>query len=155
MTLGGTVRSIVQQETDLLAQLLEVLKREQGALSQGQIDGEQLQANAQAKLPIYQQIEALENQRIASLTAQQLTDSPQTMQRIAQQQGCLSAWLQMRSLAQRVKQLNELNGELINHRLRHNQQMLNMLRESSAKFAPTYSEKGDQTAQVRRLNSSA
>jgi len=40
---------------------------------------------------------------------------------------CLAIWLEIRALAERAHQLNHTNGELVQMKLRHNQQALSVL----------------------------
>lgn len=150
-----SLSSVVQQQHQLLEQLKQLLEHEQQLLSQGSIDGEALTQVAADKTPVYEQLERLESQRDEFAQQAGFSNSPRDMQAFALQENTLNAWNAMRLVAQRVAQLNRLNGELIEHRLRHNQQMLNLLRESSAEHAPTYSASGSQSAKVQRLSSKA
>jgi flagellar biosynthesis protein FlgN len=51
-------------------------------------------------------------------------------------------WTEIRTLADRAQQLNTTNGELINSQMRHNQQALNTLYNSSKSAAGIYGPDG-------------
>lgn len=150
-----TFASVVEQQHLRLKQLKQLLESEQQLLSQGAIDGEALSQVAADKRPLYDDLEKLEALRDKLAQNKGFSNTPRAMQNFAELEKMLPQWNAMRLTAQRVAQLNKLNGELIEHRLRHNQQMLNLLRESSAEHAPTYSSSGSQSARVQRLSSKA
>ena len=64
-------------------------------------------------------------------TGQGLGESREGAAKLAQIAGCSDVWQQVLELAREVSRQNQLNGELIQHRLQHNQQMLNIIREAA------------------------
>lgn len=146
---------ILAEQIDQLELLQEVLESERLMLSQGKIDGKELEVCATNKLPIYEALDQLEQNRNQLAEQQGYGNTRYEAREYATSEGCENDWNKMHNLAQRVAQLNKLNGELIHHRLRHNQQMLNLLRESAVTLAPTYSPSGEQTSKLQRLKSKA
>ncbi|RUO42169.1 flagellar protein FlgN [Pseudidiomarina aestuarii] len=137
-----------------LTNLQQLLEQEQSMLSAGTIDGAELERIAQAKTALQQEIEAAEQQR---RTAQQklgfATDS-KGARKAADQAGCLDTWETLLQAAERVAKMNQLNGELIQHRLHHNQHMLNILRDASG-GGQLYGSDGNQPTRPQRINSKA
>lgn len=137
-----------------LNQLQELLEQEQSMLSAGTIDGAELEQVAHAKSALHQEIESAEQQRIKAQQKLGFAADSKGAQQAAQQAGCLEIWERLLQAAERVAKMNQLNGELIQHRLHHNQHMLNILRDASG-GGQLYGSDGNQPTRPQRINSKA
>ena len=143
-------------QVERLEQLQTLLEQEQRLLGDGQIDGEKLQSIAVQKHTIQQAIEASETKRHTAQQKLGFSDDAAGARLAAEQAGCSDIWQHLLERTLRIAQLNTLNGELIQHRLHHNQQMLNILRDAAGTgSAVMYGADGSQGATPQRLNSKA
>lgn len=142
------------EQTERLTDLHTLLDQEQRLLGDGQIDGEKLQHIAVKKQELQQVIEASEAKRRAAQVKLGFDNTAAGARAAAKQADCETVWLELLERTQRVAQLNTLNGELIQHRLHHNQQMLNILRDAAGGTA-MYGADGSQVKTPQRINSKA
>lgn len=114
-----------------LERLRVLLTHEQGLLTEGQVNSEELATVASKKQRELAEIDAFELQR---RKAQQRlgygVDRSGALQ-AASQAGCAELWTIIEQLATEVGRLNQLNGKLIQLRLENNQRMLNFLQEAA------------------------
>ncbi|RUO59031.1 flagella synthesis protein FlgN [Pseudidiomarina insulisalsae] len=150
-----TQTTLVEQHQQHLTQLLSALEREQQALSRGRIDGAELAELANLKQGLFNELGKLDEARAQQVADAGFPTDSAGHRGYMRAQGLTAQWQQMLTLAQRVAHLNQLNGELIHHRLRHNQQMLNDLRADAVSQAPTYSASGSQSTHIQRFQSKA
>ncbi|MCL4410809.1 flagella synthesis protein FlgN [Aliidiomarina haloalkalitolerans] len=136
-----------------LQQLTDLLNQEQELLGVGSIDGKALETIAKAKAEHFAALQENEQQRRTLQTGQGLGESREGAAKLAQIAGCSDVWQQVLELAREVSRQNQLNGELIQHRLQHNQQMLNIIREAAG--TPLYGADGKSTSGGSRINSKA
>ncbi|SDB25755.1 flagella synthesis protein FlgN [Pseudidiomarina indica] len=144
----------ISQQIERIEALQQLLEQEQQILGQGQIDGEQLQAIATQKQELQQQLDRQEAIRRAAQLKLGYEATSQGARQAAAQAGCADLWATLLERTQRVAHLNHLNGELIQHRLHHNQHMLNILRDAAGS-APIYDAAGQSKTTPQRINSKA
>ncbi|WP_417657396.1 flagella synthesis protein FlgN [Pseudidiomarina aestuarii] len=137
-----------------LTNLQQLLEQEQSMLSAGTIDGAELERIAQAKTALQQEIETAEEQRRTAQHKLGFAADSKGARKAAQQAGCIDTWETLLQAAERVAKMNQLNGELIQHRLHHNQHMLNILRDASG-GGQLYGSDGNQPTRPQRINSKA
>lgn len=151
-----SLRQHLTEQVARLEQLQALLEKEQRLLGDGQIDGEKLKTLAEQKQAVQKNIETSENKRRSAQQKLGFHDDAAGARDAAEQAGCADVWQQLLEHTQRVAQLNHLNGELIQHRLHHNQQMLNILRDAAGSgSAAMYGADGSQETTPQRLNSKA
>lgn len=119
------------RQSATLAQFTRLLRDEQHALAQGNVNGQLLAELAVGKQALLEALEQLEAQRRHAQLRLGYGDDRQGATRAAADAGCEAAWQQLLVDARRAHQLNRLNGESIRTRLELNQRMLNFLREAS------------------------
>jgi flagella synthesis protein FlgN len=118
------VQSIFQSELAALQQFVELLKREQSALID--IDVDQLIALSTEKSRQAEQLAKLGHQRAASLHDLGVENSRHSIEQwlATQPEATVKAWQSLLSTAGMAQQLNQTNGKLIESQLQHNQQAL-------------------------------
>lgn len=151
-----SLRQHLTAQVERLEQLNALLEQEQMLLGDGKIDGEQLKQLAEQKQTLQHAIETNETKRRAAQQKLGFSNDAEGAREAAQQADCADVWQQLLERTQRIAQLNSLNGELIQHRLHHNQQMLNILRDAAGTGgAAIYGADGSQETTPQRLNSKA
>ncbi|MDT7526607.1 MULTISPECIES: flagellar protein FlgN [Idiomarinaceae] len=150
-----SLRQHLTQQQQRLQDLLSLLEQEQRELSSGTINGEQLQVLAQQKQELQQQLEQAETQRRKAQQKLGYSNDAAGAKAAAAAAGCAEVWQQLLATTQRVAQLNQLNGELIQHRLHHNQHMLNILQDAAGTSGSLYGADGNQFKTPSRINSKA
>lgn len=129
MTTTASIAQLVSDELTVLRQFVDVLQREQAALTDGQTDS--LMALANEKVRYAQQLAALNKDRDTKLVAAGFGSGRSGMLTWhtaanvpAKVQNDLASVIE---LAKEARRLNELNGKLAADRMQHNQQALNVL----------------------------
>ncbi|MDX1705781.1 flagellar protein FlgN [Pseudidiomarina sp.] len=145
---------LLEQQCDRLQRLLQQLEQEQAVLAEGKVDGERLQQIAEDKRQLYEELERAEQLRRQAQIKLGYSDDAAGAQQAAAQANCLPIWKQFIDLADRTTRLNGLNGELIQHRLHHNQHMLNILRDATG-GGSLYGADGSQQRTPQRISSKA
>lgn len=135
------VQAILEGERDALRDFVALLEREQGALVENLTDEVMTLAEQKSEqaLRLHELVEAraaLFKQRYSGLP-------PAAIQQELQMKDPHSwnLWLELRDYAERAQHLNQSSGELIQLKMRHNQQALNVL-NSAANQANIYSANG-------------
>lgn len=127
--IGNTPASTLQDETQAARTLLELLKQEQAQLIAADINA--LTALTDEKTRAIARISELASRRYATLAAAgfeaQETGMQAWLEKSAQSK-FRQVWDELLSLAQSAKEMNRINGLLINKHLANNQQALNILR---------------------------
>jgi len=121
--------STVSQEQQHVSSLIELMKQEQQLLVAADADG--LAELTPRKNALLQALAELSAQRHAALLAAGCEGSEAGMEPWLAVGGNLEArsqWEQLLALAREAKELNRVNGMLINKQLAHNQGVLNALR---------------------------
>lgn len=125
----SSVIELLQQELAQLQQFVELLQREQGMLLENQLDD--LTALAQQKIDAAQSLNALAQQRGHLLAVNMPQDQEAGLDRVNDymntQPQMAQLWSELLAFTAQARQLNNDNGEVIQMRMRHNQQALNVL----------------------------
>lgn len=135
--------SLLQAERAALHTFITLLETEQQALTAGQID--QLMSLAERKTVTVQELNRLADGRRNMLLAR---GAPSTdgggvetwLQ--AHAAGSVAVWRDIQGLAARAQETNRHNGQLIQIRLRHNQQALSVLRNAANSASGLYGPDG-------------
>jgi flagellar biosynthesis protein FlgN len=135
--------SSLHTERNSLRAFVTVLETEQRTLLEGKTD--QLLALAETKTRLVGELTELGNRRRQYLSAHDmrpgLDDTTSWLKSHLPAE--LPAWNEIRRLAERAQQLNTTNGQLIQVKLRHNQQALTVL-HTAAQGASLYGPDGQQ-----------
>lgn len=147
----------VEAEADAIARFVELLKLEQATLGQGDIEG--LSVLIQQKSEVAAELGSLAEQRNASLAAHglgtDLTGIEAWFESHPSDTRIRSAWARILPLAREARELNRVNGELIQIRMQHNAQALEALLGASRQLN-LYGPDGQTTPHSsRRINDAA
>lgn len=118
----------LEAEVELLEQFVELLRREQASLSQGVADD--LPSLADQKNALVVKLNYLAAQRAAKLNAQGFQVDRVGMDAWCEQTkdtGARSVWLKVLSLATDARELNRVNGDLIQTRMQFTAKALEAL----------------------------
>lgn len=122
-----------EQDAKLVSQLLEVLSREQSSLVMADIDA--IETLMEEKSSLLQNISTAASSRYAALAAAgfEPNESGMTMWlRGHAKSGLSESWECFQKSILEAKEMNRLNGILINKHFNRNQQLLNQLQGNSA-----------------------
>jgi flagella synthesis protein FlgN len=123
----------LRDEQQLIASMLELMKQEQQFLVSADTDG--LAALTPQKSQLIHQMAALSGQRQRSLGAAGFSASEAGMEPWLDAAGDADAraqWQGLLELTRAAKELNRVNGMLINKQMVHNQTVLNAMRAPAA-----------------------
>ncbi|WP_355660213.1 flagella synthesis protein FlgN [Halomonas salifodinae] len=148
----GLATHLARQQRHLDA-LLDTLRQETRALARARVDGDELARLAETKQRLFQELDTLERQRRQAQAKLGYAEGGEGARQAAVDADCLEAWLSLMALAERVRELNATNGELILERMRQNQQMLDFLREAAG--TPLYGPDGQARQRDSRVSSRA
>lgn len=125
--LGGQLRALLGDLVAQLTRLNILLENEQALLVDGQVEA--LLALAEDKTAAIRQIQSAENLRAVTLAHGGVANEKNALARFfAEQDAPLQElWQHYGTLARRAHELNQLNGQLIQQHMRHNQQALTIL----------------------------
>ena len=125
------VQSVLQGERDAMRDFVALLEREQSALVENHTDAvmDLAEKKSEHALHLHELVEArtvLFKQRFNGL-------APAAIQRELQMKDPHSwnLWLELRDFAERAQHLNQSSGELIQLKMRHNQQALAVLNNAA------------------------
>ena len=121
--------STVSAEQQHVSQLIELMKQEQALLVAADADG--LVELTPRKNTLLQELADLSSQRHAALVAAGCEGSEAGMEpwlAVGGNEDARAQWEALLELARQAKELNRVNGMLINKQLAHNQGVLNALR---------------------------
>lgn len=140
---GTGIAELISAELGILREFVEVLRREQAALTDGATDS--LMDLAEEKIRHAEHIANLHRDRDALLRSAGLKGGREGIQALGDA-GSLPVSAQnelvtLLELAKEARSLNELNGKLVNDRLQHNQKALNAL-TSAAQQSTIYGPDG-------------
>jgi flagella synthesis protein FlgN len=122
-----------EQDVKLVSNLLEVLMREQSSLVMADIDA--IEIAMEEKSFLLQNISITANNRYAALAASgfEANESGMIAWLKRQEKPAFSeSWAHFQKLVSQAKEINRLNGLLINKHFNRNQQLLNHLQGNSA-----------------------
>jgi flagella synthesis protein FlgN len=135
----ATPNSTLSAEQQLVASLVDMMKQEQQLLVNADADG--LAALMPQKTKSVQQLASLSGERHRALGAAGFAASESGMEPWLAANGAPDAragWEQLLALTAQAKELNRVNGMLINKQLAHTQTVLGALRPASAGAAAVY-----------------
>ncbi|MCE3025831.1 flagella synthesis protein FlgN [Salinicola sp. DM10] len=121
------VKDLLTEQLHQLEQLLETLTAERECLKEGRADGEVLNTLATHKQAQLAELERLEHLRRDAQQAQGLGDGARGAEQLADIHDADQLWGQIRQQADRLKQMNRLNGFVISQRMEHNQRAIDFL----------------------------
>ena len=127
----------LREEHQALANLVELMKVEQAFLVAADING--LQSITEKKAKVVAQVSELAQQRHHALAMAGFAPEEQNMQAwlaSINQDNVSAAWQQLLAITKAAKELNRVNGILVNKQLSYNQNALNTLQ------APIHAETG-------------
>lgn len=147
--------SQMHAERTALRAFIRLLETEQQALLNGQT--EQIQALADNKTKMVEELTRLVNARRNSMLTRGIKIEPGSMETWLQTHTAINlpAWHEIRQLATHAQHMNRTNGELIQVKMRHNQQALTMLHNATHSANGLYGPDGQPSLPVsgRILNS--
>jgi flagella synthesis protein FlgN len=130
--------STLNQEFSLISSLVELMQTEQQHLIGADLDG--ITAATEQKSLFVAQMAALAKQRHQCLADLGLAPQEAGMQAWIEQHGDAAAidlWQQMLARTREAKELNRVNGMLINRQMSHTQTLLTAMRTPTASAATT------------------
>jgi len=147
--------SQMHAESTALKDFIRLLETEQLALRNEQT--EQIQTLADNKTTMVQELSRLVNARRNGMLSRGIEIEPGSMEAWLQAHSAssLPAWHEIQQLATHAQNMNRTNGELIQVRMRHNQQTLTMLHNATHSANGLYGPDGQPNLSVsgRILNS--
>lgn len=147
--------SQMHAERTALRAFIRLLETEQQALLNEQ--SEQIQALADNKTQMVEELTKLVNARRNGMLARGIKIEPGSMETWLQTHTAINlpAWHEIRQLATHAQHMNRTNGELIQVKMRHNQQALTMLHYATHSASGLYGPDGQPSLPVsgRILNS--
>jgi flagella synthesis protein FlgN len=142
----ATPGTTLTAEQQLVGSLVELMKREQQTLVNADADG--LAALMPQKTQLVQQLGALSAERHKALGAAGFAAAESGMEPWLGASGAPDAreqWERLLQLSAQAKELNRVNGMLINKQMAHNQVVLNALRAPAGGADPGVYGPGGQT----------
>lgn len=137
----------LHDEQQLLTSLLDLMKQEQQCLIDADID--KLNAITPRKAELMNDLAVLANQRHQALEAAGFAAEEAGMQAWVEKTANTStfdAWNHLLDLTREAKEVNRLNGMLINKQMTHNQNLINAMRQpANAGDAAVYGPTGQTT----------
>ena len=134
----------LQTELDITASFINLLQKEQEALIGANLEILETLPREKADLTI--QLTRLSNRRDQRLSSQGLKSDRKGMEtliaRCPKAESTRVKWNELLRLAESAQQLNRTNGDLINTRLRYNQQALTVMQNATDGSAPLYGPTG-------------
>ena len=132
MTLANDeLHDVVTAEAELIARFVALLEAEQTALTQGNVD--ELARLSAEKEPLAADLQRLGRQRNDHLVSLMLSADRQVKSAwAAGKPDASSTWEKTLALAARARDINRLNGELIQMRLQYNSRLLEILQRNTA-----------------------
>ncbi|RUO35573.1 flagellar protein FlgN [Aliidiomarina shirensis] len=130
-----------------------LLKQEQLLLGEGKIDGAALESIAKEKQSLFAELEQSELKRRKAQERLGYSLDREGSEKAATDSSCSELWQELILATENVAHINALNGDLIQHRLQHNQQMLNILRDAGG--TSLYGPDGQSNKTIPRVSSKA
>jgi len=147
--------SQMHAESTVLQSFIRLLETEQQALLNEQT--EQIQALADNKTQVVQELTKLVSARRNSMLSLGIKIEPGSMQTWLQTHTAINlpTWHEIQQMASHAQHMNRTNGELIQVKMRHNQQTLTMLHNATHSVNGLYGPDGQPSLPVsgRILNS--
>lgn len=152
VALNSDIENSLKQEVACAAKLLELLEKEQGHLIRADING--IEATTAEKASLIQKMTHLTQTRHSLLQDTESKDKENAIKgwlEASESEGKAS-WNKLMQLAESAKELNRINGLLINSHLKRNQHALRTLNQEHA--SNTYGADGQSnlSTQMRGYN---
>ncbi|RUR31036.1 flagellar protein FlgN [Vreelandella andesensis] len=144
---------LLSDQLQRLDELVLLLTDEQAQLTKGSIDGDALSVIAQKKQGLLAELERIETLRRSVQTKLGYADGALGAKKAATDAGCSTTWENLLERSERVSRMNELTGQMLSLRMKHNQEMLDYIRQIAEKTL--YKPNGRNNAQSGRFNASA
>ncbi|MCH4812198.1 flagella synthesis protein FlgN [Vreelandella neptunia] len=148
-----SLASLLTDQQQRLDALISLLSNEQNLLTHGDIDGDALTQIALDKQSILSELERIETVRRNVQTRLGYDEGAIGARSAAQDAGCQTAWESLLEKSERASRMNELTGQMLSVRMKHNQAMLDYIRQIAEKTL--YKPDGRNSAQPGRINASA
>jgi len=148
-----SLQNHLHQQLERMHTMEALLKSEQALLGEGKVDGAALEALAKEKQKLFADLEESELKRRKAQERLGYPLNSEGSEQAALDSNCGGLWQQLITTTEAVAHLNALNGDLIQHRLQHNQQMLNILRDAAG--TNLYGPDGQSNKSMPRVSSKA
>lgn len=148
-----SLANLLTNQQQRLDALVSLLSSEQNLLTQGDVDGDALAQVAIKKQALLEELERIESVRRSVQERLGYADGANGARAAALDAGCQSAWESLLEKSERAARMNELTGQMLSVRMKHNQAMLDYIRQIAEKTI--YKPDGRNSAQPGRINASA
>ena len=148
-----SLASLLTDQQQRLDALISLLSNEQNLLTQGDIDGDALAQVAHEKQSLLADLERIETVRRNVQKRLGYDEGAIGARTAAIDAGCHTAWESLLDKSERASRMNELTGQMLSVRMKHNQAMLDYIRQIAEKTL--YKPDGRNSAQPGRINASA
>lgn len=139
----ATLATLIASEAAVVERFVDLLTQEQEALKTGQTDPLPELANAKAPLTVeLNQLAVRRNQYLASLGLPADKDGVEALLQRQASTELADSWERMRQAVATARELNDLNGQLINMRLQYTQQALHTLMATQRQTEQFYGKNG-------------
>ncbi|NOG32733.1 flagellar protein FlgN [Halomonas sp. TBZ9] len=145
-------RLLATQQTRM-DHLISLMEQEQQLLTQGDIDGEALAHLAEEKQLLLAELDKMEALRRDVQKRLGYPNGHAGAKQASQDANCQDDWQSLLIKSERVARMNDLTGQMLSLRMKHNQQMLDYIRQIAEKTL--YKPDGRNSAQPGRINASA
>ena len=129
MSLSRLLSSQLQRLEDLIA----LLSNEQEQLTKGSIDGDVLTQIAAKKQALLDELERMEVLRRGVQAKLGYPEGALGAKQAATDAACLPTWESLLEKSERVSRMNALTGQMLSLRMKHNQEMLDYIRQIAEK----------------------
>lgn len=144
---------LLSDQQERMNTLIALMEKEQSLLTQGDIDGDALATLAKEKQSLLAELDRMESLRRDVQSRLGYEKGAEGAKQAAKDANCQSDWQQLLAKSERVARMNELTGQMLSLRMKHNQQMLDYIRQIAEKTL--YKPDGRNSAQPGRINASA
>lgn len=148
-----SLAALLTDQQQRLDALISLLSNEQNLLTQGDIDGDALSQVALDKQSLLAELERIETVRCSVQKRLGYDEGANGARRAAHDAGCQTAWESLLEKSERASRMNELTGQMLSVRMKHNQAMLDYIRQIAEKTL--YKPDGRNSAQPGKINASA
>jgi len=148
-----SLASLLTDQRQRLDALISLLSNEQNLLTQGDIDGDALAQVAHEKQSLLAELERIETVRRNVQKRLGYDEGAIGARSAAVDAGCKTAWENLLEKSERASRMNDLTGQMLSVRMKHNQAMLDYIRQIAEKTL--YKPNGRNSAQPGRINASA
>ena len=148
-----SLASLLTDQRQRLDALISLLSNEQNLLTQGDIDGDALAQVAHEKQSLLAELERIETVRRNVQKRLGYDEGAIGARSAAVDAGCQTAWESLLEKSERAARMNDLTGQMLSVRMKHNQVMLDYIRQIAEKTL--YKPDGRNSAQPGRINASA